>query len=109
MLAWFRDICDTDRDAALIFPSSLSKDQRAAIHTLVQAVGLGALASVSKGVGENRHITVVRLGQEDSTSQVSTVSPGIYTPAPRELFTCALCVKLTISTQRGLCIVDSTD
>lgn len=72
MLAWFRDVCDTDRDAALIFPSSLSKDQRAAIHTLAQAVGLGALASVSKGLGENRHITVVRTGQEDSTSQVST-------------------------------------
>ena len=73
VLAWFRDACDTDREAALIFPPSLSKDQRAAIHTLVQTVGLGALASVSKGLGESRHISVVRIGQEDSTSQVSRV------------------------------------
>ncbi|CAL5224710.1 g7441 [Coccomyxa viridis] len=69
VLAWFRDVSDTDRDAALIFPPSLSKEQRAAIHTLVQTVGLGALASVSKGLGESRHITVVRTGHEDSTSQ----------------------------------------
>ena len=71
VLAWFRDISDTDRDAALIFPPSLSKNQRAAIHTLVQTVGLGALASVSKGLGESRHLTVVRAGQGESTSQVS--------------------------------------
>ena len=74
MLAWLRDICDTDQDAALIFAPSLSKDQRAAIHTFAQTVGLGGLASVSKGLGETRHITVVRRGQEHATSQVSDLT-----------------------------------
>ena len=71
ILAWLREACDTDREAALIFPPSLSKDQRAHVHTLVQTVGLGALASASKGVGESRHITVMRIGQEDALSRVS--------------------------------------
>ena len=71
IVAWLRDICESDPAASLIFPPSLAKEQRAQIHTLVQAVGLGALASVSKGVGERRHITVVRIGQEDATSQVT--------------------------------------
>ena len=71
VVAWLRDICESDPEASLIFPPSLSKEQRAQIHTLVQAVGLGALASVSKGVGDNRHITVVRIGQEDASSQVT--------------------------------------
>ena len=70
VVAWLRDICESDPEASLTFPPSLSKEQRAQIHTLVQAVGLGALASVSKGVGDRRHITVVRIGQEDASSQV---------------------------------------
>ena len=71
VVAWLRDKCELDPAASLIFPPSLSKEQRAHIHTLVQAVGLGALASVSKGVGDSRHITIVRIGQEDAKSQVT--------------------------------------
>lgn len=77
VLAWLRDICDTDQDAALVFPPTLSKEQRAAIHTLVQTVGLSALASVSKGVGESRHISVMRLGQEESMSRVSAPDQAV--------------------------------
>lgn len=97
MLAWFRDVSDTDRDAALIFPPSLSKEQRAAIHTLVQTVGLGALASVSKGLGESRHITVVRTGHEDSTSQVSRPHLA-FAHMGGSLLDKILCTKLTTST-----------
>ena len=71
VVAWLRDICEADPKASLTFPSSLSKEQRAQIHTLVQAVGLGALASVSKGLGGSRHITIVRIGQENAKSQVT--------------------------------------
>ena len=108
VLAWLRDISDTDRDAALIFPPSLSKDQRAAIHTLVQTVGLGALASVSKGLGESRHITVVRTGQGESTSQVDrphlafTHRPCGAVPWDNSLPVMVLCIKLATSTQEEL-------
>jgi hypothetical protein len=62
LIAWFRDCSDADHSARLAFPASLSKAQRARIHTLVTSVGLGCLESVSEGVGEERFIFIVRSG-----------------------------------------------
>lgn len=62
LIAWFRDCSDADHSARLAFPPSLSKAQRAHIHTLVTSVGLGCLESVSEGVGEERFIAIVRSG-----------------------------------------------
>ena len=62
LIAWFREASDADHSARLSFPSSLTKAQRALIHTMVNSVGLGCLESVSEGIAEERHISVVRCG-----------------------------------------------
>jgi hypothetical protein len=70
VIAWFRDACDTDREAELILPSSLSKEQRARVHSLAGTVGLGSLASVSRGVGDRRHMTVMHASRAAALSGV---------------------------------------
>lgn len=70
VIAWFRDACDTDREAELILPSSLSKEQRAHVHFLAGTVGLGSLASVSRGIGDSRHITVMHANRAAALSRV---------------------------------------
>lgn len=62
LLTWFRDACDIDHDAVLRFPPTLSKAKRAMVHGSAAAVGLGALATLSEGLGEERHVSVVRKG-----------------------------------------------
>jgi hypothetical protein len=62
IIAWFRDASDSDHEASLSFPSSLAKQHRAKVHSAASAVGLGALVSLSRGVGEDRRITVARRG-----------------------------------------------
>lgn len=66
LVAWFREGCSTDKNASLAFSSSLSKAQRAKIHTLVKSVGLGVLQSISEGIGASRQISIVHSGAATS-------------------------------------------
>ena len=62
LVTWFRNFSDIDPKATLAFPATLSQSQRAKIHGLVKSIGLGALESVSAGIGDNRFISIVRSG-----------------------------------------------
>ncbi|KAG7668739.1 putative GA-binding protein subunit beta-1 [Nannochloris sp. 'desiccata'] len=62
IIAWFRDASDADHEASLSFSSALAKQHRAKIHSAASAIGLGALVSLSRGVGEDRRITIARRG-----------------------------------------------
>lgn len=74
LIAWFREASDADHSACLSFPSTLTKAQRALIHTLTTSVGLGCLESVSEGVAEERCVSVVRSG-----SKPCQVRPAVHT------------------------------
>jgi len=76
IIAWFRDASDTDHEASLSFSSSLGKQHRAKVHSATSAVGLGALVSLSRGVGKDRRITIARRG--------STVAKGAAAAAVNE-------------------------
>ena len=67
LIAWFREGSDSDPVATLAFPASLSKFQRARVHSLVKSIGLGSLQSVSKGVGDDRFISIERSRDEDQS------------------------------------------
>ncbi len=64
LVAWFREGSDGDTKATLGFPPSLSKSQRAIVHSRVQSIGLGSLQSVSAGIGDDRFISIHRSGDE---------------------------------------------
>lgn len=73
-LLLFRD--DLTREA-LIFPTSLSPNQRRLVHTLSHHMGL---AHISRGSGEQRQVHVVRAPPSSNVSppipQVSAIHPG---------------------------------
>lgn len=73
-LLLFRD--DLTREA-LIFPTSLSPNQRRLVHTLSHHMGL---AHISRGNGEQRQVHVVRVPPSSNVSppipQVSAIHPG---------------------------------
>ncbi|KAK9793709.1 hypothetical protein WJX73_004201 [Symbiochloris irregularis] len=62
LLKWFRTGIDADPSAELAFSSLLTKQHRAIIHSQVDQIGLGALEAVSRGIGEARHVSIVRHG-----------------------------------------------
>ncbi|KAK9804749.1 hypothetical protein WJX72_003268 [[Myrmecia] bisecta] len=62
LLAWFREGCDADAQAELMFSPTLSKHQRALVHQAVEGVGLGVLETISSGFGANRYVSVVKHG-----------------------------------------------
>ena len=62
LISWFREASDADHHARMTFPSSLTKTQRALIHTLVNSVGLGCLEALSEGIADERCISVMRCG-----------------------------------------------
>lgn len=107
VIAWFRDACDTDREAELIFPSSLSKEQRAHVHSLARTVGLGSLASVSRGIGDSRHITVMHTSRAEALSRV-----GCPVQLPQGSLTHLFCMQPGIVELRQLtlyCVQDQLD
>lgn len=87
MLAWFREGSDLDHEAILRFSPSLTKSQRAAIHASASTTGLGALVAISRGIGAQRTIQVVRSGSQlerqhiARLEQQATVDPDCHSKA----------------------------
>ncbi|KAK9904970.1 hypothetical protein WJX75_006675 [Coccomyxa subellipsoidea] len=74
LIVWFREGSDGDLAATLAFPACLSKFQRAKVHSLVKSVGLGSLQSVSKGLGDDRFISIERSRDTDQSCQAQMTS-----------------------------------
>jgi hypothetical protein len=84
IIAWFRDASDKDHEACLSFPSSLAKQHRAKVHSAASAVGLGALVSLSRGIGEERRITIARRGStiaKEAAADAANEDPALAAKA----------------------------
>ena len=97
VIAWFRDACNTDREAELTLPSRLSKEQRAHVHSLAATVGLGSLASVSRGIGDSRHMTVMHASRTEALSRVGYPVQLPQSSYPHIYSVCSLALWNSIS------------
>ncbi|KAI3424078.1 hypothetical protein D9Q98_009441 [Chlorella vulgaris] len=59
LIGWFRDGLAADPQAELSFSPKLTKQLRASVHGTATAVGLGALGTSSRGLGEERRVVVL--------------------------------------------------
>jgi hypothetical protein len=104
IIAWFRDASDADHEASLSFSSSLAKQHRAKIHSAASAVGLGALVSLSRGVGEDRRITIARRGStvaKEAAAEAANNDPELAAKAAL-LYTWALQDHVEVSRDESI-------
>ena len=76
------------------------------MHSLAGTVGLGSLASVSRGIGDSRHITVMHTSRAEALSRV-----GCPVPLPQSSLT-SICMQPGVVELRQLtlyCVQDQLD
>jgi hypothetical protein len=111
VLAWFREGCSACAAAELAFSPALSKEHRAQarpgaalgalaraprrgrlspparpqVHAAASAAGLGGLQTVSRGLGEERYVSVVRQGAPAGERPQVPALARTWNPLPRAL------------------------